>query len=134
MAIEWSQEYSVNVKEIDEQHKVFLSILKDLYNSIYQMDVEQNIDHIMAQVLNYIKFHFATEEKYFDMFSYDGKIPHIEAHREFESKIIEIRKNIEINKESPTVALADLMENWLVAHINSVDKKYTKCFNDHGLF
>lgn len=29
--------------------------------------------------------------------------------------------------------LLDLLEDWLVDHLAVMDKKYTACFNEHGL-
>ena len=62
----WTKKYSVNVKEIDEQHKEFIKIcnsLADLASSKSFTDEEALIK--VMQLGDYIAYHFGTEEEYF---------------------------------------------------------------------
>lgn len=135
MRMEWTEEYSVGVKEIDEQHKYFFRMLNDIFDIFYSPDRQpQQILNVFDQAFNYGKYHFATEEKYFNQFNYDGAEEHIIAHQKFAEKMQELHKQFENDKKDPTLELLDTLEDWLVNHINKMDKKYTKCFNDHGLY
>lgn len=93
------------------------------------MKTGENIKHIFDQLSGYVKYHFSTEEKYFEQFSYEEKDGCTKSHRDFGIKINELRKEFEVSGVIPTEKLVNTVENWLVWHINSMDKKYTKLMN-----
>ena len=132
--IVWDKSLSVGIAEIDLQHQNFINILNELFVVFYDMERQpQQIINIFDQALNYAKYHFATEERYFYEFQYEEAGKHIEEHRNFGLKLYELRKQFETEKIDPTIDLMEFFEDWLVYHLNSMDKKYTKCFHDHGL-
>ena len=133
MPIPWTEDLSVNVKEIDDQHKYFLSLLNELYISLYSSKIDENIRIIVHNLETYAKMHFETEEKYFDMFNFEGAEEHKLKHRELLNKVRELTQQNEKHGSDILVQLMDFMEDWLVDHLSSMDKKYVKCFNDHGL-
>lgn len=133
MYFEWLEDYSVNVKIIDEQHKMFLQTLNKLYDATLHFDGKEKIAEVFNELSEYIFFHFTTEEKYFDQFHYGDAIEHREEHRKFKEKIEEFKQKMP-NSSEGYFDLIDFLENWLVNHIHDMDKKYVKCFNDHGLY
>lgn len=133
MPITWSQEMSVGVKEIDEQHKVFVGIMSDLYNLMFKGATEPEMSTLIKQLEAYKTFHFATEERYFDKFSYELADEHKSEHRKLEAKIAELKLRLKNEGETALSDLLDFLEDWLVEHIEINDKKYTTCFNKNGL-
>lgn len=133
--IEWNKSLSVGVEEIDRQHKSFIDLLNELFLVFYATDRNNSqIISIFEQAFNYAKFHFATEERYFYEFNYDGAVEHIKSHRDFGVRLQEMHDQFEREKIDPTIDLMDFFEDWLVNHLNYMDKKYAKCFHEHGLF
>lgn len=130
----WSPNLSVNVKIIDEQHKRFVKLLDDFYQAILDGRADKEISKTFEELGNYSKFHFATEEKYFDEFNFDGSDEHKAEHKNFIAKVAGMESKIKDGEEKMSTELIDFLEDWLVNHVNGLDKKYTKCFNDHGLF
>jgi hemerythrin-like metal-binding protein len=122
------------VKEIDEQHKNFVHILDMLYNAIQKGETKDILNDIFKQLINYKEFHFATEEKYFDQFHYEGAEEHKKAHLDFTNTITKLQEEGTNDHLGTAMKILDYMENWLVDHLSSMDKKYTKCFNEHGLY
>ena len=70
MLIPWKEEYSVKVKEIDEQHQEFIKILSDVYNTVISKESKREILELFKELVDFAKIHFETEEKYFDQFHY----------------------------------------------------------------
>ncbi|HRY63702.1 MAG TPA: bacteriohemerythrin [Patescibacteria group bacterium] len=134
MPILWSDDLSVNVKEIDDQHWTFLGILNGLYDVLRQPEREIELTGLVHQLESYAAFHFATEERYFDKFDYPWADEHKEEHRELLTKILKLKNRYESEGEAILPELLDFLENWLTDHLATQDKKYTKCLNDHGLF
>lgn len=129
---EWKEEYSVGVEMIDEQHKVFIGIINELYTAIMEKKEKIILDDVFKQLVAYTQFHFQTEERYFDEFQYEGSEEHKAAHKKLCDQIAELETKREGIMENP-FELMDFLEDWLVDHIMGMDKKYGPCFNEHGL-
>lgn len=134
MLVKWSDEYSVGIKAIDEQHKKFFAIINKLNDAIDKREMKEGLFEILNELKEYANFHFGFEEKYFKEFNYDGAEAHKKVHDAFDAKINDYLKKYKNNEIEVSFELIDLMENWLINHINDVDRKYIKCFHEHGMF
>ena len=74
-----------------------------------------------------------TEEKYFILFNYELKDEHTRLHLQLKEQLMGLMKEYEIKGRDMLPALLDFLEDWLVVHLNDEDKKYVKCFKEHGL-
>jgi hemerythrin len=134
MPIQWEQSYSVNVREIDDQHKNFIDLLNRSYNLINSGSNKENLKSILADLISYAKNHFETEEKYFDLYKYKNSAEHKEEHRKLERQVLDFQNDFLSGKKDIIVELINFLEDWLVDHLDNQDKKYVKCFNKNGLF
>jgi len=134
MPIQWSDDLSVNVKEIDAQHQTFLKILVGITELLYQPERSDELDDLMHQLESYMSYHFATEERYFDEFEYELSEEHKAEHRDLAEQIFKYKTRYKSEGDSILPEVVDFLEDWLVDHLATQDKKYTKCFNEHGLF
>lgn len=126
---------SVKVKLIDEQHQYFMGIMNEFYGVLNEAaPLEETMRHIIGELVGYAIFHFSTEEKYFDLYDYELKDEHVALHRAYKDKIDELQAAFE-NGGGAGVAsdLLNFMEQWWANHVSVEDKKYSKCFNEHGL-
>lgn len=124
---------SVGVEEIDGQHKIFVGILSDLHDLLFRGATEPALSLLIKQLESYALFHFATEERYFDKFNYELADEHKKIHRDLENSIANFKLRLEKEGTDILRELLDFMEEWLVDHLEIQDKKYTACFNEHGL-
>jgi hemerythrin len=130
--IKWSDEFSVNVDLIDRQHKEFVQVLNELYDVTMSQGSSKTINDVFKMLDLYTNYHFATEEKYFDEFNFEGSEEHKEAHRAFVQRLGDFKARHD-KGEDIVLELLDTTEDWLVNHLAYYDKKYTECFNEHGL-
>jgi len=131
---QWKPEYSVNVTEIDDQHKKFISILDDLYQAILVGKQKEKLYEVFEKLEEYMDLHFSTEENYFDKFKYEGSDEHRAEHKKLKNKVEDIKQKAKNNEDVISFELVDFLEDWLLDHLAALDKKYTKCFNEHGLY
>ncbi len=129
---EWDDSLSVNVKEIDGQHKRIIDMLNNLHE--IKGDSKEQIIRVISDLADYAWVHFKTEEDYFDKFNYEEKNSHKMAHQFFVEKVIEFQNNVENDEVDLVSEITEFGKNWLINHIKGIDKGYTKCFNDHGLY
>ena len=67
----WSDEYSINVVEIDEQHKELLDRVNRLHAGVEAQIDKQNLHQLVEDLYEYASFHFAFEEKLMKKYGMD---------------------------------------------------------------
>lgn len=133
MSVEWKEEYSVCVKEIDDQHKNLVKIINKLYKSIYSEVIKKELGKILDELIEFAQIHFATEESYFDKFDYDNSEEHKREHEKFKKEMLDLKNKFENDEIKISFDLVDFLEDWLVHHLMNEDQKYVKCFKEKGL-
>jgi|WetSurMetagenome_2_1015567.scaffolds.fasta_scaffold35567_2 hemerythrin len=130
----WDEKYSVGIGVIDEQHKQFVFMLDKLSMAIGQLTTKEVLIQILNDLDQYVIYHFGTEEKYFKEFNYAGAPEHIREHRNFVERLAEIKDKFAKDQLRLSLELVSFMSDWLVNHVADMDRKYIKCFNEHGLY
>ncbi|MFZ2193048.1 MAG: bacteriohemerythrin [Candidatus Moraniibacteriota bacterium] len=136
MPIPWNEEYGVQVEEIDNQHKYFIELLNELYDTILHKKSASEIQELFVKLDDYAVLHFKTEEEYFDLFHYELADEHKKEHKKLLKKAREFKKHYQNHPEKIYDILAELfdfLENWLVDHLANQDRKYIDCFKKNGL-
>ena len=131
--LEWNEEYSVGVLEIDNQHKQLFTIINELIEIVGCHFNQDDVIKIIDSLIEYKKIHFATEERYFKEFNFSGAEEHILEHKKFETDLAKIREDNKDDLCCFVFALIEFMEDWLVSHLMTMDQKYKECFKSHGL-
>jgi hemerythrin-like metal-binding protein len=130
--IEWSDDLSVGVEQIDDDHKVLIVIINKMIH-----EVGKNKDlliHHFDELEDYTRYHFRREEKLMisqcltdeDRVMVKG---HIKEHQRFIKKIPELKKKI-LFASSADVSFEtiDFLVSWLLDHIIVKDLSLSQCF------
>ena len=80
--VEWTDELSVRVAEIDAQHMHLISLLNRLYDAMKTGQPEPQLADLLDELFLYALQHFATEEKYMQQFGYPELAEHQAEHRQ----------------------------------------------------
>lgn len=131
--LEWTEDLSVNVQLLDNQHKYLIDIINKLIDCLRQNPEKKALNSIINDLVLYKKTHFVTEEKYFKEFDFSGAAEHIAAHKYFNDHLLELQKQNADDDVAFGFSLVDFLEDWLVDHLMTMDHQYIKCFNEHGL-
>jgi hemerythrin len=129
----WDDSLSVNVAEIDQQHQRFISIANALSDSLRQCKGPHSVANVINELIDYAEVHFKTEEKYFDRFGYPDAGSHKVEHSVFLDRISAVKSRLDEGEGILSLEMLRFVSNWLLNHINSSDKKYSKFLNDNGL-
>ncbi len=131
--MKWDESYSVKVREIDEQHQQLIKMLNEFYEHI-EKDSKGAFRTLLDSLVDYTRYHFSTEEKYFAKYKYADADKHIELHRQFTAKVANVRERLLSGKMVLSVEITTFLKNWLIEHIKGADMAYSKHFNENGLF
>ena len=129
----WNDSFSVNVSEIDLQHKKLVNLLNELSDAMKLGKGNDKVGNILNELTAYAVAHFKTEEKYFVMYKFPEADSHIEEHTDFVQKVTDFKKEFENGTRSLTVEVLDFLCDWLQKHIMGSDKNYSSFFNEKGL-
>ena len=133
----WTEEFSVNVKEIDEQHQEFIRIANSLID-LADSEIFNKEEALIktGQLGSYAFYHLEAEEEMFAKTGYPEADEHVRIHNMFREKVNEFMNQIRDDKSDKKILskeMAIFAGSWLLNHILGIDKKYTKFFNEHGL-
>jgi hemerythrin len=132
----WNEDFSVGIKEIDQQHQKMIEILNNIYKMVSADNYgDQEIKGVLKELVDYADYHFQTEEKYFKQFEYDKTVEHTQMHDDYRKRVEEVKKQYESEQRNEVLAdLSVFLNGWWIWHINNTDKEYTQWFHDHGLY
>ncbi len=130
---EWTPNFSVGVREIDEQHKTLVNTINKLFRALKDGVAFMELNAIVSDLTEYTKVHFRNEEKYFNLFKYPDAASHIAEHQMFIEKVSGFHEDLKARKISLSFDVMDFLKSWLINHILISDKAYTEWFHKHGL-
>jgi hemerythrin len=124
--VEWEDRYSIGIPLIDDQHKKLVEMTNDLYRGCLRGGDEAQ-DYFLKAVhgtVDYVKYHFAAEEKLLETVKYPGMVEHKREHEEFVKKVFEDVKSFQAGKKFVPNIFVRYLKDWILTHIAVQDKKY----------
>ncbi len=132
--VTWSDEFSVGIESIDDQHKRLVSIIKTLYYAITDGKASDVMDTIFNNLIDYSEKHFSYEEDLFKRYDYPDTENHKEEHTELKRQLIKLKNDIYSGTHFMSeVLLLKFLEDWLIKHILKTDKKFAPYLIEKGV-
>lgn len=131
--VQWSDDYSVDIQEIDEQHKCIVMYINELYEALAKKDSRDLVADIIQKLAEYTKIHFAVEETLMRIFHYEGYEPHKAIHDKIVQQVLAYQGKFIGGDDKVGMELLMFLKGWLFEHINKVDKQYVEAFHAAGV-
>jgi len=131
--LKWSEAFSVNVTEIDEQHKHLVGMINTLHEALVSGRGQDAQGKIVADMVDYAAVHFGTEEKYMRLYQFPGQGSHKAEHDSFSEKAADLKARVDGKGFVLTLGVLNFLRDWLQNHILVTDKQYSNHFNSCGL-
>lgn len=129
----WSDKLSVNIREIDEQHKKLVTMVNELHEAMSSGKGKEVIGKILTGLVQYVASHFATEERFMKTHSFPGYLAHKAEHDKLTKKALELQQQFQEGKPVITVEVMGFLKDWLSSHILGTDKNYAPYLNGKGV-
>ena len=130
----WSDEYSVNVAEIDKQHKKLLEHVNKLHASVEAQIDKQDLHELLVELYDYTAFHFASEEKLMDQHGMKNVKKHHKEHKLLLKHLKHICNAVSKGKRPAFYSQYDVSNDWFLAHIMDFDKKMGAFLNSKDVY
>jgi len=131
----WTDDLSVGVELIDEQHKQLIEHLNNLTQALALQQGGREVSDTLGFLIDYTDYHFSMEERNMEAHGYPGFEVHKAMHDEF--KAILDKMETEYVEDGPTPILAEsidtLLMNWLLKHIRVVDVEFGTFLKSKGI-
>lgn len=131
--INWETKFSVNVAEIDAEHKRLIAMINKLHDAMKIGQGKEALSAILDDMTNYAVHHFHTEEGYMEKFNYPEYSKHKQEHDDFVAKVSDFREKFERDELLLSIEVMRFLSDWLRNHIMGSDQRYSNYFNQHGL-
>lgn len=125
MALSWTEDLSVGVGLIDEQHRTWFDKADQLFEAGKKGQAKEFVGQMLDFLDDYTKKHFSDEEKYMLSINYPEYDRQKTLHAAFIGQLANLKK--EFNESGGNILVVlnanQMVVDWLVKHISNEDKK-----------
>ena len=129
----WKEEYNTGVNFLDDQHKYFLSIIKELNNILEEGVCKQSASNIFFRLVHYAEHFLIREEIYFKDYHFPGIKEHKELHAAFIKRLIQFKTDYSRDIEHTCQTMMEYLMDWFGNHILKYDKEAINYLKEKGL-
>lgn len=133
MAMGWTEDLSVGVDVIDQQHKIWFEKADQLFDAGKNGKAKEFISQMLDFLDDYTKMHFRDEEKYMLSIHYPEYETQKKLHTNFIGELAKLKA--EYAKSGGNIAVIinanQMVINWLIQHISTQDKKIGQFVRNH---
>lgn len=116
----WDNTLSVEIGEIDDDHKKLVDLFNMLNHSVDRGDSADYIEAVLEELVSCTVWHFRHEERLMLKFGYEAMAEHKAEHEQ----LIESARGLQQKfQQGKTISSEDIefLEHWLTGHILGVD-------------
>jgi len=117
----WDDALSVQVHEIDEDHRRLVDLFNMLNRSVTEECAPNYIEAVLEELISCTIWHFRHEERLMLKYDYAGLLEHKAEHQELIESARELQQKL--LQEGKSISSEDIesLEHWLTGHIFGAD-------------
>ncbi len=131
--LKWTDQYSVNIQEIDSQHQRLINLVAALDDAMRQGKGRDVLDKTMKELIHYTRSHFAAEERLMAANGYPDYEDHKSRHQKMTQKVLDLHDQCRQGRKTMAIDVMTFLQDWLHKHIMGTDKKYAPFLNAKGV-
>jgi hemerythrin len=124
MPIQWNNDLSVGIEEIDNQHRELIGRINQLFDACNQGKGKAAVQETIKFLEDYVIIHFGAEEKAMVQYGYPDYASHKVHHQQFVASFGELKNRLETDGPGAYLVVLTnrIVVDWLNSHIRNVDK------------
>ncbi len=136
--IDWSDDLSVGVQEIDDDHKKMIEYYNELFTACFCSMGSAVVHETLKKLIEYTKYHFQREEGLMEKEGYPGLAEQRHEHEELIRTVEDIQKKAEADPDDElSYDVLGFVGAWIRNHILESDltlARYIRAKTGHGNF
>ena len=130
VTIKWLDSYNTGVALFDKEHHRIVELINTMLAAILEKKGKEVFEKVCEDILTYAQYHFAHEEKAMALVHYPGIEEHLADHQWLKQEAEKFQEIIKSNFPEGTKEMYVFLRQWLVDHIQIVDKQYSSYLID----
>ena len=131
--IVWSDDFSVGIRSIDEQHKKLIDIINKLIAAPNLSVCSETVSDVLSEMLRYTKEHLEFEEQLLKEHGYPDLEHHISNHLMYLENIGHFALKVMNGNQDVPEELLKYLQDWLINHILHDDMEYSQFLKDKSI-
>jgi len=132
--VQWSEKFSVGVRELDQQHQQLIKLLNRLILAQGTINTHsETISDILMAMTRYAQAHFKSEERLMEAYGFPDLEDQKKEHRDFRKKTVSFSTATFYGVDEIPESLLEYLVDWWVHHILEDDMAYRSFFQEKGV-
>jgi len=120
--VDWKEEYSVGIPEIDAQHQTLAECIALVETAVTTQQRWSAVHSALGRLADFARIHFAVEESLMRIHRFPEIERHVREHLEFADQLRQLQeRSLRLDVSGEMVAF---IQKWLHEHIMTSDKHY----------
>ncbi len=119
----WDETLSVEVDEIDEDHRRLVDLFNILSHSVAEGDATDYIEAVLEELISCTIWHFRHEERLMLLYKYEGIVEHKAEHQDLIDSVKELQQKFHKENKLLTNEDIEFLADWLTEHILGQDMR-----------
>jgi len=121
--MKFDKKLHVDNRLMDREHAILIEYINTLQGLVDGNSSRHLVEQILEGLIQYTNTHFYVEEELMYAFRYPDYVNHIKAHEKFKQTMQQLSSEYKQGKADITNDLMDFLKDWLVNHIQKIDRK-----------
>lgn len=130
--LEWNEELSMGVEEIDRQHKELIRIANGLINAVALEREPRILKNVIRKLREYTVFHFNSEEALMEKTRYPKRGEHAKTHQNLKNNVKRYQRVIYKKEKLEPEAVLNFLKIWLLKHILESDMEFARFLHERN--
>jgi hemerythrin-like metal-binding protein len=131
--ITWGPKLEIGIGIIDSQHKRLVDLINKLDEATKEGRAVEAVGETLKGLIDYTHTHFSTEQELLKENNYEDYTLHCREHRIFTDQIEIYQDRLNAGSLNLSGNVMSYMRGWLLTHIGSSDRAYTRTLKDAGV-
>ena len=132
--VSWCDEYSVNVREMDDQHQRMLELVNNLHTVVESCIDKSELKDMLAELVEFTRVHFSAEERLMEKYEYPDFLKHRHEHELLLRHMDHLVAAVSSGKYPTFYSDYDVSTDWALIHIAESDKALGAFLNAKNVY
>lgn len=132
--VTWREEYKVNVREIDDQHKKMLQLVNHVHAAVEARINKDDLLDLLTALAEFTRVHFSTEERLMKKYDYPDLAKHHKEHKLLLRYLVDLMDAVSSGKKLTFYSDYDVSTDWVLIHISECDKSLGAFLNSKSVY